>query len=75
LCDSCGKEPATQICTAHEWGEDSLFCDKCGKKHGKKCSDFEEYASMPVVNSPRVGVCAYMGGNIDIERDGVFVKK
>jgi hypothetical protein len=63
-----------EICTVHNWGEDSLFCDKCAKKHAKKCPDFEEYASMPVVNSPRMGVCAYTGGVVDEERDGVFLK-
>jgi hypothetical protein len=72
LCDSCKKEPATQICPVHDWDEDSMFCDKCAKKHAKKCSDFEEYAAMPAVNSPRRGVCAYTGGRIDTERDGVF---
>jgi hypothetical protein len=75
LCDSCQKEPATQICTVHDWDDDSCFCDKCAKKHAKKCSDFEEYASMQIVNSPRMGICAYNGGCIDVERDGVFVKK
>ena len=75
LCDTCKKEPATQICTVHDWGNDSLFCDKCAKKHAKKCEDFEEYAAMPVVNSPRMGVCGYEGGTMDIERDGIFVKK
>ena len=34
--------------------------------------DFAEYASLPVVNSPRIGVCAYEGGIIDTERDSVF---
>jgi hypothetical protein len=52
-----------------------LFCDKCAKKHAKKCEDFEDYAALPVVNSPRMGVCAYEGGCIDTERDGAFVKK
>ena len=75
LCDTCKKEPATQICTVHNWDENSLFCDKCAKKHAKKCDDFEEYAALPVVNSPRMGVCGYDGGSIDVERDGVFVKK
>jgi hypothetical protein len=74
LCDTCQKEPATQICTVHSWDNESLFCDKCAKKHAKKCEDFEEYAAMPIVNSPRMGVCGYTGGSIDIERDGVFVK-
>ncbi|MDR1878106.1 MAG: hypothetical protein LBQ64_00905 [Bacteroidales bacterium] len=75
LCDLCKKEPATQICTVHGWDEDSLFCDKCAKKHAKKCPDFDDYASLPVVNSPRMGVCCYAGGSIDVERDGVFVKQ
>lgn len=72
LCEMCKKAPATQICTAHGWDEDSMFCDKCGKKHAKVCGDFEDYAAMPVVNSPRMGVCAYEGGTIDLDRDGVF---
>jgi hypothetical protein len=53
--------------------EDAGFCDKCAEKHAKKCADFEDYASLPIVNSPRMGVCGYMGGTIDTERDGVFV--
>jgi hypothetical protein len=75
LCDTCGKVPATQICVAHGWGEDRLFCDKCGKKHAKTCDNFEECGALPVVNSPRMGVCTYEGGIIDTERDGIFVKK
>lgn len=75
LCDICGKASATHICIAHGWGGDSMFCDKCGKKHAKTCEDFEDYAAMPVVNSPRMGVCAYEGGVVDKERDGIFVKK
>jgi hypothetical protein len=50
------------------------LCDTCAEKHAKKCEDFSEYAAMPVVNSPRMGVCGYEGGVIDIERDVVFVK-
>jgi hypothetical protein len=75
LCETCKKEPATQICIAHDWDEDSLFCNKCAKKHAKECRDFKDYAAMPVVNSPRMGICAYVSGCIDKERDGVFVKK
>ncbi|MDR2622583.1 MAG: hypothetical protein LBC48_08420 [Dysgonamonadaceae bacterium] len=75
LCDLCGKEPATQICTVHNWDEEAMFCNKCAPKHAKQCPDFEDYASMPVVNSPRMGVCGYEGGIIDKARDGVFVKK
>lgn len=73
-CDACGKESATMMCTVHDWEEDDMFCAKCAKKHAKACSDFEDYAAMPVVNSPRMGVCDYTGGEIDKERDDVFQK-
>jgi hypothetical protein len=76
MCSTCGKVPATQICTVCMYGDGNyLFCDKCAPKHAKKCEDFADYASMPIVNSPRMGECAYMGGTIDVERDGVFVLK
>jgi hypothetical protein len=29
---------------------------------------------MPIVNSPRMGVCGYEGGTIDKERDGIYGK-
>jgi hypothetical protein len=70
ICSVCGKAPATQICTICMYDEDAEFCDKCAKRHAKKCEDFADYASLPVVNSPRMGVCGYEGGIIDMERDG-----
>jgi hypothetical protein len=75
LCESCKKVPATTMCTVHGWDDDHLFCAKCEKKHAKVCDDFDDYAAMPVVNSPRMGECAYEGGIIDTDRDGAFVKK
>lgn len=72
LCDSCKKEPATQMCSVCD---ESFFCPKCAKKHAKTCDDFADYAAMPVVNSPRIGVCAYDGGTIDKERDKPYSKK
>ncbi len=72
ICSICGKALATQICTVCMYEEDTEFCDKCASKHAKKCEDFADYASMPVVNSPRMGVCAYEGGSIDKERDRPF---
>ncbi len=73
LCHSCGKKAATDICIEHSWeGPEWFFCPKCAKKHAKTCDAFEDYARMPVVNSPRMGVCAYEGGDIDKERDGVY---
>jgi len=75
MCSICKKVPATQMCSICMYEEDAEFCDKCAKKHAKKCEDFADYAAMPVVNSPRMGVCAYSGGIIDVERDGVFILK
>lgn len=75
LCETCGKEPATQICSVCVDYEKNAFCKKCAKQHAKTCSDFADYAAMPVVNSPRMGVCGYEGGTIDTKRDGVFVKQ
>ena len=74
-CQTCGNEPAVELCTVEDWDSDYLFCEKCAKKHAKKCGDFADYAAMPVVNSPRMGVCGYTGGIIDKERDGIFAKK
>ena len=75
LCDICGKEPAVTICSVCIGCEESFFCKKCSTKHKKECSDFADYAAMPVVNSPRMGVCGYEGGKIDTDRDGVYKKK
>lgn len=72
LCHICGKEPATAICAIHNWDEGNTFCSKCAKKHAKECEDFADYAALPIVNSPRMGLCAYDGGGIDRERDGIY---
>ncbi len=74
MCETCGKKPAEYVCTVHYYEEDSLFCKQCSKKHAKKCTDFE-YMGLPIVNSPRCGVCGYTGGMIDKERDGIYKKK
>ncbi|MFK7934878.1 MAG: hypothetical protein AB8G22_15320 [Saprospiraceae bacterium] len=68
-CDSCGKNPAVEMCTVHGWDEDFRFCGRCGNKHRKKCSDAADYSMMDFFNSPRTGVCAYEGGQIDLKRD------
>ncbi len=73
MCEVCGTEPAAVICTTCY--DPNSFCKKCAKKHAKTCDDFADYSAMPVVNSPRMGVCGYDGGRIDKKRDGVFVKK
>jgi len=75
LCRVCAAKSATQICSVHLWEGTGLFCDGCAGKHAETCEDFADYAQMPVVNSPRMGVCGYEGGIIDTEHDGVFVDK
>lgn len=73
ICEVCKKKSASQICTTCY--EPNTFCDKCAKEHAKTCEDFADYSALPVVNSPRMGICGYNGGTIDKERDGIFVKK
>lgn len=74
MCATCNKEPAVAICAVHIYEGEGVFCENCADKHEEECEDFSDYAYMPVVNSPRAGVCAYEGGTIDVERDGVFSK-
>ncbi len=71
VCAKCSKGPAISICVACQW---DFYCKSCASKHKKECADFDDYANMPIVNSPRLGVCGYMGGSIDLERDGVYKK-
>jgi hypothetical protein len=56
-CAVCG-EPATCVCTECMYEEDTAdaFCDAHGQTHG--CDT--DYL-MPIVNSPRVGMCGYYG--------------
>ena len=73
LCHSCNTEPAESVCLL--WHHDeTMFCEDCAEKHEEECSDFEDYSAGIIVNSPRMGVCAYEGGSIDLERDGIWKK-
>lgn len=55
-CVTCGQ-PAAWVCTECAWGEDQgWYCNKCLQEH--ECGD---EMALPVVNSPRVGVCGYEG--------------
>jgi hypothetical protein len=74
MCSMCKKEPAVNICTACWYEEEAFFCEACSEKHAEECEDFNDYAQMPVVNSPRMGVCGYTGGIIDLERDGPYTR-
>ena len=74
MCSSCEKEPAVDICSVCWCEKDAFFCETCSEKHAEECEDFDDYAQMPVVNSPRMGECGYEGGTIDLERDKPFRK-
>ncbi|KON27045.1 hypothetical protein AC481_05935 [miscellaneous Crenarchaeota group archaeon SMTZ-80] len=50
-CESCDAK-ATEICMECQ----QFFCDQCLIEHG--CS---EEMALPVINSPRMGVCGYCG--------------
>jgi len=50
----CGQ-PATQVCGICLWDEDNYaLCESCAAEH--ECG---EEMLLPVVNSPRMGMCAY----------------
>jgi hypothetical protein len=55
-CDECGKFPAVEICTECQWDGKGWLCEKCLEHH-----ECDEEMLLPVVNSPRTGVCAYSG--------------
>ena len=55
-CHTCKKTPARDICSQCLWESKSMFCAHCAKKH--KC---DEEMFLPVVNSPRMGMCGYTG--------------
>ncbi len=75
LCEVCHKTSAFFICEYHEMGEPTFFCKKCIKKHEDECEMAQDGGLLDVCNSPRMGSCAYEGGTIDTERDGIFQKK
>ncbi len=53
LCQECGQ-PATRVAMGGYYDvEDNAYCNKCSDGD----DDF-----LPIVNSPRVGVCGYTGG-------------
>lgn len=56
-CVKCG-EPATQLCMECVIEEDTwgTLCDEHARTH-----DHEDYGTLPLVNSPRVGMCGYAG--------------
>jgi len=59
-CDACNNKKATDVCSRCLWeGRKAWLCDNCAPKHKCVRKDGEEL--LPVVNSPRVGICGYTG--------------
>ena len=56
ICDECGRRKATLLCTECHWKGTGWLCESCARDHG--C---DEDMFLPVVNSPRVGMCGYTG--------------
>ncbi len=54
-CEAC-EQPAQKVCAQCIFEGKGLFCDSCAESHS--C---EEEAFLPVVNSPRMGMCGYTG--------------
>jgi hypothetical protein len=54
-CNVCGK-PATHVCSQCIYEGTGWLCETCSEEH--ECG---EEMLLPVVNSPRVGMCAYTG--------------
>lgn len=55
VCTECGQ-PATSVCAECRWEGTGWLCSACAPDH--ECG---EEMLLPVVNSPRVGVCGYTG--------------
>jgi hypothetical protein len=55
-CQICGKAMATQICTECQYEDEGWLCARCAAKHPCGLD-----MCLPVVNSPRAGVCGYTG--------------
>ncbi len=62
-CSSCG-EPAIMVCGTCSSSENYFLCNGCARSH--ECG--REY-QLPVVNSPRLGICKYTG---DVEDSAKF---
>jgi len=55
-CDECGESSAVLICTECQWKGAGWLCQNCAEDH-----ECDEEMFLPVVNSPRTGVCGYTG--------------
>ncbi len=53
-CGQCGEEADYICCECDAMEEYPFLCEKCLESHEHECA-------LPVVNSPRMGVCGYCG--------------
>lgn len=53
-CGQCGEEADFICCECDAMEEYPFLCEKCMESHEHECA-------LPVVNSPRMGVCGYYG--------------
>ena len=60
-CDSL----ASRICTECIWDGEGFYCDQCASLHSVQSPSHEDMF-LPVVNSPRMGECAYTGSEEDM---------
>lgn len=58
-CVDCEKAPATDICSSCSWKSGGTVCERCRNEHA--CG---KAMLLPLVNSPRTGVCGYTGPEI-----------
>lgn len=59
MCGVCGKREAVYVTAEGIYGEDPFVCEECSEQE-----DFENDYLLRICNSPRMGVCAYEGGDI-----------
>ncbi|WP_457652471.1 IS1096 element passenger TnpR family protein [Rhodocaloribacter sp.] len=55
-CGVCEKAEAVWVCAVCAWETEGWLCERCASRHA--CG---EEMLLPVVNSPRTGICAYVG--------------
>jgi len=63
-CASCQRRRATVICALCPDVDEGWLCLRCARRHS--CGQDH---LLPVVNSPRAGVCGYTGESARMERD------
>lgn len=66
-CDACGNKTATMLCLQCQWDSEGLLCPECTERHECDSEDI-----VPITNSPRLGVCGYVGED-EMTDEPVFI--